>query len=412
MKKHEPARRRPGREPERAALGLEAEFVFLVDDQPVDPREALGDPRAFLGPEAMHRVGSSYHLPTGGAVYFDTGVIELVTPVIELDPGAPSRVVRSLWEGICAVREGLDGWGEREGVEPRLVGFSTHHNVSLPELGDGGRIAAMARLLVDVLAFPVMLFATNRRSTGVGVRPRPGRLEVTVDFTPDPALMTATTAIIVAAAEEVTRWAVADVAEAVRRGYPVLAGVTPLPHTSRKGWLVQPACFPSDPFRTGPDARIWRTARGETLSMRRIVRRTVGLLLPRIRAVAEPSTVELIRKVLTRRHPSLLDLDDRPRSYEDVGRACAWREDGGRRPLPRSLYEQAMLDATGRRPIIVDGRRWLPVATRGWTRVLYERDDGRRRTFSVDELVRLRRRAGPAPEAGAVGPPPTDARPK
>ena len=31
--------------------------------------------------------GTSYHLPTGGAVYFDTGVIEVATPVIEIERG-------------------------------------------------------------------------------------------------------------------------------------------------------------------------------------------------------------------------------------------------------------------------------------------------------------------------------------
>jgi hypothetical protein len=107
--------------------------------------------------------------------------------------------------------------------------------------------------------------------------------------------------------------------------------------------------------------------------------------------VAAPDTVKLIRRVLMRRHPSLLDLDDRPATYEDVGRDGPWREPDPASPLPRSLYEQVMLDVMGGRPIRADGRRWRPVATSGWTRVRYRSDDGRTRTFSVDELVRLRR---------------------
>lgn len=378
-------------EPERAAIGLEAEFACLLDGEPADPKHAFGDPRAFLGTDAMHRVGSSYHLPTAGAVYFDTGVIELVTPVIELDRGAPSQVVRSLWEGICAAREGLDRWTEADGRECRLVGFSTHYNVSLPQLGDRTRVEAMAWLLVHMLPFPVMLFATNRRSTGVGVRPRPGRIEVTVDFTPDPALMTATTALITAAVQEVAEWPSLDLSELRRRRYPLLRDLHPIPHTSRKGWLVQSACLMADPFQVPVDAPRWKLATEERVSMRQAARRVVDRLRDRIRAIAEPETVTFIDAVLTRRHPSLLDLDDRPAAYEDVGRLCMWHERDRSRPLPRSLYERVMLDATQGQPLVMRGQRWKPVRTEGWTRVLYQRDgDGRRRVFTVDELVRLR----------------------
>jgi hypothetical protein len=393
MKKHEPVRRRRATEPERPAIGLEAEFVTVIDDEPVDPKEAFGDPRAFLGDDAMHRTGSSYHLPNGGAVYFDTGVIEIVTPVIELEPGAPSQAVRSLWEGIFTVRERLDDWSRATGRNARLVGFSAHYNLSLPELENGGRLARMAFLLVHMLAFPVMLFAANRRSTGVGVRPRPGRIEVTVDFTPHPALMTATAAIIAGAVREVASWPRHDMADLRTRGYPIIGGFAPVPHTSRKGWLARSSCFEPDPFRTPPDRRAWRTTAGDDVSVRQATRRVVARLLPRIREVAAPDTVALIRRVLTRRHPSLLDLEDRPATYEDVGRDGPWREPDPQSPLPRSLYEQVMLDVVDGRPIRLAGRRWRPVATSGWTRVRYRSDDGRTRTFSVDELVRLRDRS-------------------
>ena len=389
MKKRE-ARRAAAGGLERGAVGLEAEFVVLVDGEPEDPKSCFRDPRAFLPAESLHRVGSSYHLATGGAVYFDTGVIEVVTPLVEVDRGAPWQVVRSLWEGICDVRAGLDGWSRSDGRSTRLVGFSAHYNVSLPGFGGVAELSRMARALLDLLAFPVMLFATNRRSTGVGVRPRPGRIEVTVDFTPDPALMAATAAVIVAAVQEVAGWARHDRAELERRGFPVLVGVTPIPHTSRKGWLLQASCFERDPFATHPDARVWRTTGGATLSTRGVARRTVARLRPRIRAVAAPDTVRLMEALLDRRHPSLLDLDDRPAPYEDVGRACLWEEQDPARPLPRSLYEQAMRDAATGRPLDVSGQRWLPVAVEGWTRVLYRDAAGRRRLFSVDELVRLR----------------------
>lgn len=382
--------RRGATEPERPVVGLEAEFACVVDGVPVDPAEVFGDPRAFLGDLALHRTGTSYHLPTGGAVYFDTGVIEVVTPVIELGPAAASRAVRSLWEGIHTVRERLDRWGERQGCDARLVGFSAHYNVSIPELRDRNHIHGVARLLVDVLPFPIMLFAANRRSTGVGVRPRPGRVEMTVDFTPDPALMAATTAVVIAGVVETATWRSHDREEASRQGFAVLRDFQPVPHTSRKGWLAHASCFDPDPFRESPDSAYWTTVSGERVSVRRMARIAVARLLPRIRAVAAPETMRLIGLVLTRRLPSLLDLPERPAAYEDVGRLCIWEEPDPARPLERSLYEAVMRDAMAGRPIRVDGRTYRPVGTSGWTRVRYRDRSGDIRTFSVDELARLR----------------------
>jgi hypothetical protein len=392
MKKGEPVRRRRTEEPERAAMGLEAEFVVVLDGLAVDPKGAFGDPRAFLGSEAIHRVGSSYHLPTGGAVYFDTGVIEVVTPVMELEFGAPSRAVRSLWEGIHIVRERLDEWSRREGRDARLVGFSAHYNVSMPELGDGRRVARVAHLLVHLLAFPVMLFAANRRSTGVGVRPRASRIEVTVDFTPDAELTTGTAALVAAAAREVAGWKDLDLDLAAlgRKGYPVLEGFHPVPHTSRRGWLARFSCFDPDPFRIPPGTRAWRTTRGDTVSVRSATRRVVSRLLPALRAIATAETLAVIRGVTAGRRRSLLDLPDRPATYEDVGRDGPWRETDPASPLPRSRYEQVMLDVIRGRPIHAGGRRWRPVGTHGWTHARYRADDGVTRIFSVEQLARLR----------------------
>ena len=113
-----------------AAMGMEAEFSVTLDGQPVRPEDVFGSPRAFVRGNLMHRQGTSYHLPTGGAVYFDTGVIEVATPVIEIERGAAARTGRSLWESILYIREQLDDWEARAGKEIRLTGFSTHYNVS------------------------------------------------------------------------------------------------------------------------------------------------------------------------------------------------------------------------------------------------------------------------------------------
>src|SRR3954465_2879876 len=114
-----------------AAAGLEAEFSLIVDGQPVRPEDAFGDPRGFIRAPLMHRVGTSYHLPNGTAVYFDTGVIEVATPAMELARGCMATAGRSLWESIALVRDELDAWQQRSGRTARLVGFSAHYNTSL-----------------------------------------------------------------------------------------------------------------------------------------------------------------------------------------------------------------------------------------------------------------------------------------
>ena len=78
-----------------AAVGMESEFALVVDEVPSRPEEIFGDPRSFLGSDLMHRVGTSYHLRTGGAVYFDTGVVEVATPVIEIRRGCAARAGRA-----------------------------------------------------------------------------------------------------------------------------------------------------------------------------------------------------------------------------------------------------------------------------------------------------------------------------
>src|SRR6478735_3876113 len=113
-----------------AAMGMEAECSLMLDDQPTRPEALFGSPRDFIRGELMHRQGTSYHLPTGGAVYFDTGVIEVATPVIEIERGCAARAGRSLWEALQFIRGELDAWEQAHDTDVQLAGFSTHYNIS------------------------------------------------------------------------------------------------------------------------------------------------------------------------------------------------------------------------------------------------------------------------------------------
>jgi hypothetical protein len=374
-----------------AAMGLEAECSLMLDDEPTRPETLFGSPRDFIRGELMHREGTSYHLPTGGAVYFDTGVIEVATPVIEIERGSAARATRSLWEALQFIRQELDAWDRGHGHTTRLVGFSAHYNVSfgLPpgEPANGRTIAQLARLLTYILPAPVMLLATNRRSTGVGVRPRGDRIEITSDFTPSPPLMIATATLILGVVREVMAWPSYALAELAKHGIPVIRGFQPMPHTSRKGWLARYSCYPKNPFQCDIDQDLWPTEAHGALSLRAIAGSIVRQFLRPVRRMSDPFTFRLIGAVMSGRSRSLLDLEDRPADYEDVGRLCAWDARAPAAQLARSRYERVVLNAISGSELRLDGQRLQPVGMQGWSAIVFQRPDRRREVVPIDDLL-------------------------
>jgi hypothetical protein len=372
------------------AVGLEAEFALVVDGVAVRPEDLFADPRDFVRAPLMHRVGTSYHLPSGAAVYFDTGVIEIATPAMELERGCMARAGRSLWEATALLRTELDRWERRTGRSARLVGFSAHYNTSLASAERGRlsatRLNALARALTWILPAPVMLLATNRRSTGVGVRPRRHRIEVTADFTPDPALMIATGSLIVGIIRDVMAWRTWT-PRVLAREVPVIRGFTPMRHTSRRGWLARFDRYPRNPFACDVDAPIWRTTAG-ALSLREIAWRVFARFRRPIARIADSFSLRLIASILRRGGPSLLTLDDRPAAYEDVGRRSLWTGRSWDDHLRRSKYERALMNAIAGRPLRLNGAMSTPVRVRGWSAVVFRREtDGAQVSVPIDALV-------------------------
>jgi hypothetical protein len=157
----------------RPVLGIEAEFTLFIDDVQRRPEDVFGTARSLIREKMIPRTGRSYQLPSGGAIYFDTGVIEVATPIIELGPGCCYRATRLLWEQIRYVRQELDAWAEANGCKARLQGFSTHYNFSFPaSRASAARTSAkLSYLLAHILPAPVALLAGNRQSSAIGVRP-------------------------------------------------------------------------------------------------------------------------------------------------------------------------------------------------------------------------------------------------
>ena len=372
----------------RPAAGLEAEFTLIVDDKPARPEAVFGDPRGFLRVPLMHRTGRSFHLPTGAAVYFDTGVIELATPVMELERGCFARLARSLDASLTLVREQLDQWERRSGRRVRLQGFSAHYNVSPRQVGSASgrahRFDRAAWLLAHILPAPVMLLATNRESTGVGVRPRPPRLEVTADYSPDWARIAATGAVVGGVVADVSRWTDLSLDALRRARIPVIERFSPCRHTSRRGWLARYDCYPTNPFACDPDEAIWSTSLGR-VSLREIAA-AVWLRFERaITRIADAASLTVARRILTGRSESWLDHAERPQAYDDVGRTK--REQQESNAIGSSRYERVVLNTIARRPLRLEGSTWIPEAVRGWSRIVLRREDGVRREMPLDALV-------------------------
>ncbi len=428
-------------------IGLEAEFRVFIDGREIVPEEYWRTPSAFITRPLLERSSKSSQLPTGGAVYFDGGVLEVVTPVIEIASQCTARVVRSLWEQIGFIRDQLDRWERRNAKDARLQAFSCHFNISYElardERNRNRTIQKLAMLLAHLLPVPVIVTGANRRSSGMGVRPRRDRIEITLDFTPDPGMMAATTALIVGIVRDVIAWPSYRVEELEARGLPVVAGVEPGKHETRNGWITRAFHFPLNPFATPVDARLWPLTDGRVLSMREVALETATHFSESIRRWSDPFSYRVLFSILRGETPSLLDLGDRPAAYDDIGREIRWgatlpelhnytrttnrrrtsdlqeppwrgtsadrrtrvtlparieRRDAARdrrasAPPPaaprlgRSAYERVFRQLGSGKRLQIGRELLTPVGVRGWYHAVFRNAHGEERLLSIDQVL-------------------------
>lgn len=377
--------RREHRAPPIAVIGLEAEFSLFVNDAHRKPEKVFGTPQKIVRARMLPRTGRSFQLPAGGAIYFDTGVIEVATPIVELGPGCCFRATRLLWEQIRYLRDELDHWDARHDCATRLQGFSTHYNLSF-RASHEGTAHQLGYLLAHILPVPLILLAANRRSTAIGIRPRGNRIEVTADFTPDAALMLATCAFVAGIAETVREWPSYDVAELERRAIPQLARFGLHKHSSRRGWRVLAGSLEHDPFTCDPNREQWRLRDGRTLSLRDIAAETLLPFRKQVRRLSDRETLRHIEEVFAGEARSFLDFPDRPKAYDDAGRAFDWVR-RRRRHWPRSAYERVIHKVIEHETIRYRGKRYRVERMQGWYEIVCRETNGRRRVFTLDDLA-------------------------
>ncbi len=83
------------------------------------------------------------------------------------------------------------------------------------------------------------------------------------------------------------------------------------------------------------DEKIWETTESESKqSLRSIAETIYQSFLNPIDRISSPFTSKLISSVFRGKAPSLLDLDDSPKKYEDVGKLCIWGNYSRKNNLP------------------------------------------------------------------------------
>lgn len=370
--------------PLRPVCGIEAEFHSILDGEQWRPEDIFGVPGAVFPSGQVRWRGKPLALPHGGVVYFDRGAIEVVTPPIELSQDASREVVQCLFSEIFWLRQHLDIWEDVTRRSLRMRGYSAHYNISsMIRTRDTTRqLAHLSYLLCHIITFPVIMLATNHTSTGVGVRPRRNRIEITVDFTPEPKLMTATMALLLGIVSEVMRWKTYTIEELSHRSIPLLSNFCPRRHSSREGWLAHASCFPVNPFTANAFHGIWDTQEHGRLSLSQISESIVSYFWPSIQFFSR-DCADYIWGLVRGSLQGLRGSATVPDSYENVCGA-----DGKQEQWSPDRYASILAHCYLGRAIKLNGILFRPLRILGWFVIeLQEEVSGRTRIVTLDELI-------------------------
>jgi len=330
-------------------------------------------------------------LPLGGALYFDSGVLEVATPAIELAKKSAVRAGRLLWEHVQLLRRSLDVWEQKNSKTACLEGFSAHYNISVfpDDIKDKGTLTELTLLLSFILPIPVMMLATNRTSTGIGVRPRRNRIEVTVDFTAEPEGIITTAALIAGITRAVLTWPNYKLSMLREHRIPVIACFNPRKHTSRQGWLARFDSFSRNPFTANIDVQNWLVEDGSQLSIREIAFRIAMMFRQSISYFGDYYTIDHMFRILQGHDNSLLDLDERPQAYQDVGRVNLGTIRATKN-LRRSLYERVMQKVVNGYKLLANSTCYEPKEILNWFEVsFYDTRSQMHTVFTLEVLATL-----------------------
>ena len=225
-----------------AYVGIEQEFEVWRGDARVDFRgliHGLGLEGRRLDPGDEN----AYRLSSGLAMTCDEAEAEIASPPIAVKPGFGREI------------QGWAAFGRRKLEEAlpagyRLVGYSTHINVSLPGPPDAGFAEVWARRFGPLFATVV----ERPESLGVYVRPRPERLELCSEFVEGERLGAG------------AAFAAGTVAAVAGRGIVHALELALLPCVERFGFRVTRMALHFDLYQTGRRASVPLASGGRALA--------------------------------------------------------------------------------------------------------------------------------------------------
>ncbi len=358
--------------------GVEREFTALGPDGVVDARRLW--PALALGTALDPGDPLARRTTWGGLVTADGREAEAATPPVTLAPGC----TRSVLDLAAAGRRQLADALAAHPPGHRLVGYSTHLSVEVPE----SRVCRVARLVADHLAVPLMLALDRVDSPGLLVRPRHGRLEVGGEFTAGTPLRTALVMAVamVRLAEHATRhprW---------RRRLPRPV-VTVVPAVGRHGWYVDRRALGTDLYASGRATAVHLRDPASTATAGDLLARSWALARPGLTGVLASDEIALGDDLVAGRTPLPLE---HPDDDDGTTRAVPVRDYGPRRVDAGVVAVEA---ASWHRAVVrVEGpsrTRWATLPGRALDAWLADLDAGHadrwvRRTVAGDAVGRRR----------------------
>jgi hypothetical protein len=280
-------------------IGLEHEYEIHCGGRQRDAREllsALDLTGRRLDPGDPHAV----RLGWGGIITADGHEVEVVTPPVELGPGAIDETLDLAATGRAQL---VDALVRHLGDGCRLHGYSTHISVAVPD----EIVVEVGQMVVRRFAPALMLLLDAATSPGLLVRPRHGRLEIGGEYADGDTL---------AAAMLVTIGATIACRRALRtkRPLPPELRATVVPADQRFGWYVDRSAFGGDLYTEGIRAVLHPT-RGGPITAAEHLRRCVAIAHNELVDHVEDRDLVVLDRIDATRLPrmSVEPIDLRPR---------------------------------------------------------------------------------------------------
>lgn len=269
---------------EPGLLGVEHEFVVSGGSGVVDFRTLihglkLGEPN--LDPADPN----AYRLPSGAAVTCDAAEAEIALPPITLAPGFAAEAAHLAETERLALAGRL-----RHGMT--LTGYSTHLSVSVPD--DHG--PAVCQRYARTFAAAMILLADRRDSPGLLIRPRPGRVELGVEYLASHQLLAASifaVATVLACLARVI---------GVEQDPPSELDVRVEPAVERFGWYVDRAAFGTDLLADGRSALL-RTVDGRMTAAGAYLDACWHVARPLVEPLASPTELAVVDEAIGGERP-------------------------------------------------------------------------------------------------------------